>query len=232
MRARATRDKDLPDEAALHEGERRAAPADETLIQSITAAVVRALTAQPVVGQAGPLLEQSVGQSSPAPPPRPQRNLDSELVASVPTDAVTPYGTLTNTPADPRTPPPSAYESGAGTLPSKPVEPMVGRLTIFHWQELQQLVQGRERFVEERARHDESWKKCYETRERKAHTEIVLSLHGDLLDRFKSDIETANPAQVWAALLRTYDGTQGTNAVYLKQDLYARRLRQGEQVTK
>ncbi|KAE9037946.1 hypothetical protein PR001_g8166 [Phytophthora rubi] len=103
--------------------------------------------------------------------------------------------------------------------------------TIFHWRELLQLMQGREYFDEERARRDESWKKCYETRERKAHTEIVLSLHGDLLDRFKSDIETANPAQVWAALLPTYDGTQGTNAVYLKQDLYARRLHQGEQVT-
>ncbi|GMF56074.1 unnamed protein product [Phytophthora fragariaefolia] len=124
MRARATRDEDLPDEAASQEGERRAAPPDETLIQSITAAVVRALTAQPVGGQAGPLLEQSVGQSPPAPPPRPQRNLDSELVASVPTDAVTPYGTHANTLADPRTPPPSAYESGAGTLPSKPVEPV------------------------------------------------------------------------------------------------------------
>ncbi|KAE9344008.1 hypothetical protein PR003_g8673 [Phytophthora rubi] len=226
MRARATRDKDLPDEAALHEGERRAAPADETLIQSITAAVVRALTAQPVVGQAGPLLEQSVGQSSPAPPPRPQRNLDSELVASVPTDAVTPGA--------------GGWQAGQIQLASTKFDGRVEnwsrwkteKQTIFHWQELQQLVQGRERFVEERARHDESWKKCYETRERKAHTEIVLSLHGDLLDRFKSDIETANPAQVWAALLRTYDGTQGTNAVYLKQDLYARRLRQGEQVTK
>ncbi|KAE9340548.1 hypothetical protein PF008_g11055 [Phytophthora fragariae] len=259
MRARATRDEDLPDEAALHEGERRAAPADETLIQSIAAAVVRTLTAQPVVGQTDPLLEQSVGQSLPAPPPNPKRNLDSELVASVPTDAVTPYGTHTNTLADPRTPPPSAYESGAGTLSSKPVEPVAmegwqagqiqlastkfdGRVgnwsrwktemqTIFHWRELLQLMQGREYLDEERARRDESWKKCYETRERKAHTEIVLSLHGDLLDRFKSDIETANPAQVWAALLPTYDGTQGTNAVYLKQDLYARRLHQGEQVT-
>jgi hypothetical protein len=102
--------------------------------------------------------------------------------------------------------------------------------TIFHWQGLLQLVQGREMYEAERARLDPDWKNCFETREKKAHTEIVLSLHGDLLDRFKTDIETADPAQVWGALLRTYDGTQGTNAVYVKQDLYARRLRQDEGV--
>ncbi|OWZ00862.1 hypothetical protein PHMEG_00027855, partial [Phytophthora megakarya] len=100
--------------------------------------------------------------------------------------------------------------------------------TIFHSQDLPQSVQSRYQFDEERARCNADWKNWFETRERKAHTEIVLSLHGDLLDRFKSDIETANPAQVWSALLCTYDGIQGTNTGYLYQDLYTRRLRQGE----
>ncbi|EGZ21536.1 hypothetical protein PHYSODRAFT_405000, partial [Phytophthora sojae] len=77
--------------------------------------------------------------------------------------------------------------------------------TIFHRQGLLQLVQGRECFDEERARRDEDWKKCYETRERKAHTEIALAARGPLGPR--------------------------TNAVYLKQGLYAHRLRQGEGVT-
>ncbi|KAG1687782.1 hypothetical protein DVH05_004651 [Phytophthora capsici] len=89
--------------------------------------------------------------------------------------------------------------------------------TIFHWQGLLQLVQGREEFDQARADRSQEWKNCFETRERKAHTEIVLSLHSDLFDRFKSYIESARPAQPWTALLRTYDGTQGTNSVYLKQ---------------
>eukprot|EP00644_Phytophthora_capsici_P003916 jgi/Phyca11/15744/fgenesh1_pg.PHYCAscaffold_15_\ len=66
--------------------------------------------------------------------------------------------------------------------------------TIFHWQGLLQLVQGREEFDQARADRRQEWKNCFETRERKAHTEI------------------------------------GTNSVYLKQDMYARRLRQGEGV--
>ncbi|ETK81671.1 hypothetical protein L915_12846 [Phytophthora nicotianae] len=66
--------------------------------------------------------------------------------------------------------------------------------TIFHWQGLLQLVQGREEYDQARAGRSQEWKNCYETCERKAHTEIVLSLHGDLLDRFKSDIESARSA--------------------------------------
>ncbi|KAF4143202.1 hypothetical protein GN958_ATG07563 [Phytophthora infestans] len=80
---------------------------------------------------------------------------------------------------------------------------------------------------EARTDRSQEWKSCYETREREAHTEIALSLHGELWDRFKSDIESVHPVQQWTALLRNYDETQGTNSAYLKQD---RRLRQGEGV--
>ncbi|ETM98886.1 hypothetical protein PPTG_19217 [Phytophthora nicotianae INRA-310] len=213
--------------------------ADETLVQAIATAVVRALGAV----QTGP---QQVGENQPdrrpvreicLPSPRPQRNLDAELTASL-----TPYGTSLNAPFDPRSPSPSAYEPGTRTSDATTTKSDTmgtwqmskiqlastkfdGKMenwsrwktemqTIFHWQGLLQL----------------EWKNCYETRERKAHTEVVLSLHGDLLDSFKSDIESARPAQLWTALLRTYDGLQATNSVYLKQDMYSRRLRQGEGV--
>ncbi|ETO65830.1 hypothetical protein F444_16920, partial [Phytophthora nicotianae P1976] len=220
--------------------------ADETLVQAIATAVVRALSAV----QTGP---QQVGENQPdrrpvreicLPSPRPQRNLDAELTASL-----TPYGTSLNAPFDPRSPSPSAYEPGTRTSDATTIKSDTmgtwqaseiqlastmfdGKVenwsrwktemqTIFHWQGLLQLVQGRE---------DQKWKNCYETRERKAYTEVVLSLHGDLLDSFKSDIESERPAQLWTALLRTYDGLQATNSVYLMQDMYSRRLRQGEGV--
>ncbi|ETO59025.1 hypothetical protein F444_22597, partial [Phytophthora nicotianae P1976] len=235
-RARVSESEERSDSSAA---EQQPAPASagETLVQAIATAVVRALSAV----QTGP---QQVGENQPdrrpvreicLPSPRPQRNLDAEFTASL-----TPYGTSLNAPFEPRSPSPSAYESGtrtsdvtttkSDTMGAWQASKIQLASTKFDGKDLLQLVQGREEYDQARANRSQEWKNCYETRERKAHTEIVLSLHGDLLDRFKSDIESARPAQLWTALLRTYDGTQGTNSVYLKQDMYSRCLRQGEGV--
>eukprot|EP00644_Phytophthora_capsici_P007422 jgi/Phyca11/16654/fgenesh1_pg.PHYCAscaffold_21_\ len=225
-RARASESEERPVSSAA-EQQPDPASADETLAQGIATAVVR-----------NPPEEEH----RQLPSPRPQRNLDAVLSASL-----TPYGTSLNAPFEPRSPSPSAYETGTrsssdkttkndnmGTWQASQIQlastKFDGKVenwsrwktemqTIFHWQGLLKLVQGREEFDQARADRSQEWKNCFETRERKAHTEIVLSLHGDLLDRFKSDIESARPAQLWTALLRTYDGTQGTNSVYLKQDI-------------
>ncbi|KAF4147799.1 hypothetical protein GN958_ATG03154 [Phytophthora infestans] len=207
--------------------------ADETLVQAIATAAVRALSAvrtgpqQVVDNPSGNPPEEGNGQ---LPSPRPQRNLDAEISASL-----TPYGNSLSAPFEPRSPSPSAYETGTRSSSDKTIKnnsmgtwqasqiqlastKFDGKVenwsrwktemqTIFPWQGLLQLVQGREEFDQARADRSQEWKNCFETRERKAHTEIVLSLHGDLLDRFKSDIE-----------------------MYLKEDMYARRLRQGEGV--
>ncbi|KAI9987893.1 hypothetical protein PInf_024148 [Phytophthora infestans] len=85
---------------------------------------------------------------------------------------------------------------------------------MFHWQGLLQLVQGREEFGQARADRSQEWMSCFETRERKAHTEIVLSLHGDLLDRFESHNENRgnrNDGQGVQRQVNTVSHHQGGN---------------------
>ncbi|KAF4130756.1 gag-polypeptide of LTR copia-type [Phytophthora infestans] len=130
--------------------------------------------------------------------------------------------TSSNVQFKPRSFSPSAYKTGTRSSDGKTTKSD----TMGTWQ----LGQGHEEYDQARANRNQEWNSCYEARERKALTEMVLSLHGDLLDRVKSDIESARPAQLWTALLRTYDGTQGISSVYLRQDRYIRRLRQGEGV--
>ncbi|KAF4137740.1 hypothetical protein GN958_ATG13023 [Phytophthora infestans] len=94
--------------------------ADETLVQTIATAVVRALSVvrtgpqQVVENQSGDPPEE---ENSQLPSPRPQRNLDAELSASL-----TRYGTSLNAPFEPRRSSSSAYETGTRSSSDKTIK--------------------------------------------------------------------------------------------------------------
>lgn len=70
-----------------------------------------------------------------------------------------------------------------------------------------------------------AWKRCFDTRRRRAHAALVFSLSNDLRQRFKTEIRSGDPRRLYRTLREAYEGSDSQNTTFLRNELYGRRLK-------